>query len=203
MRFTKAHKITIATALILSLGAAGSSYWYWFGKPKTTYPKAPDFTLQSIDGRNVSFGTHSDKIRFVEFFYAECPDVCPTTTANMVRIQNELKKQNLFGNQVQFISITLDPTRDTPAVLKQYAKNLGVDLTGWTFLRGSESDTEQVTKAFGVYTKKEADGFITHSTHALFLIDKQNNIRNIYQEGDKMPTTQIVKDIENVAKEND
>src|SRR6185295_16145113 len=86
---------------------------------------APDFDLISQDGAEVTLGSLRGKVVAVTFIYASCPDVCPLLTDKMARVQDELGKD--FGSQVAFVSITTDPKRDMPAVLKEYAKGFGAD----------------------------------------------------------------------------
>lgn len=191
----------ITVLLILSV-VLGVSYWLWWGSTRLpVIDRAPDFTLQNLEGKNIKFSDLNGKIRVVEFFYANCPDVCPTTTANMVKIQNELKKKNLFDNSVDFVSISFDPERDTSSVLQKYAERLGIDQSGWTILRGTEESTQKVAKDFGVFVEKEPDGSFVHSTGSLYLVDRSNNLRKVYAMGDKMPTDKILDDILNLANE--
>src|SRR5690625_6350501 len=67
--------------------------------------------------------------------YTNCTIVCPTTTPNMVSVQNELKNDGLTP---QIISFSIDPSFDTPEVLKDYADDFGADLDHWSFLTGNE-----------------------------------------------------------------
>lgn len=162
--------------------------------------KAPDFTMQTIADKQQSFYQLEGKVRLVEFFYAGCPDICPATTANMVTIQNKLKQEQLFGNQVEFVSITFDPAHDTPESLKQYADKLGADLPSWLFMRGTDEETKNAAKQFHVFYEVNKDGTVNHTIKSLFLVDRSNNIRGVYKEGRMMPVEQITKDIEALAR---
>ena len=84
---------------------------------------APPFTLTSQDGRQVALADLRGKVVAVTFIYTACPDICPLLTQKMARVQDELGAD--FGAKVAFVSITLDPEHDTPAVLKDYAQVLG------------------------------------------------------------------------------
>jgi hypothetical protein len=83
---------------------------------------APPFTLTSQDGKEVALADLRGKVVAVTFIYTGCPDVCPLLTDKMARVQDELGA--VFGAKVAFISITLDPENDTPAVLRDYARRL-------------------------------------------------------------------------------
>jgi protein SCO1 len=74
------------------------------------------------------------KVVAVTFIYASCPDVCPTLTDKMARVQDALGSD--FGSKIAFVSITTDPERDTPEVLKGYAEAFEANLAGWSFITG-------------------------------------------------------------------
>ena len=81
-----------------------------------TIGAAPDFALTSQDGAEVTLGDFRGKVVAVAFIYTSCPDVCPMLTDKMARVQDELGPD--FGTEIAFVSITVDPERDTPEVLK-------------------------------------------------------------------------------------
>ena len=85
-----------------------------------TIGQAPDFTLVSQDGEPVSLRDFRGKVVAVAFIYTYCTDVCPMLTAHMASVQEKLG--SAFGPKIAFVSITVDPERDTPEVLKQYAR---------------------------------------------------------------------------------
>jgi protein SCO1/2 len=138
---------------------------------------APDFTLTSQDGAQVSLRDFRGKVVAVTFIYTSCTDVCPMLTANMVRVQQKLGPA--FGSRIAFVSITVDPERDTPEVLKQYAQNFDVDLKGWSFLTGDPAIVLEVGHKYGVVAKKMADGDIDH-TLLTSLIDPGGILRVQY-----------------------
>jgi len=193
------------TALIVILSltlVAGLVFWFWWGQSRLDYiSKAPDFTLQNVEGQPVSLDGTAGKIRVVEFMFATCPDICPMTTAKLVQIQEKLKNKDLFGTDVQFIAITFNPEQDTADVLKNYARGMKMDMSGWELLRGTPEETQQVLDGFGVYAEKQADGQFAHGTRSLFLIDRKNNIRKIYTMGDEMPTNEVYDDIMNLKND--
>ena len=105
---------------------------------------APAFTLMAQDGRRVSLDALHDKVVALTFIYASCVDTCPLLTAKMATMQRRLGDE--FGRRVAFVSITVDPERDTPEVLRRYAEAHGVRSDGWWFLTGSASDIKDVTR---------------------------------------------------------
>ncbi|MFC4767012.1 SCO family protein [Effusibacillus consociatus] len=104
---------------------AGISYWLWWGTSRLpVVDRAPNWTLQNINGQREVFQDLGSRVKLIEFIFLNCPDICPTTTINMVKMQEELKRKQLFGTHVAFVGITFDPERDNPELIKKYANNL-------------------------------------------------------------------------------
>ena len=85
----------------------------------------PDFNLTDHDGNNVSFSDFDGKTIVVAFTYTHCPDVCPVIEANMKFMKAELG--DTYGEDVVFLSISIDPLRDTQEVLADYVANNGYE----------------------------------------------------------------------------
>ncbi|MFD0695611.1 SCO family protein [Paenibacillus sp. GCM10027628] len=205
MPFVKGAQKHWFKAFVLLLIVIISAYTvYWLKQSSDPFPKmkkAPEFTLQNLQGQNVSLSESNSKVRLVEFFFASCPDICPATTSNMVLMQNNLKEKKVFGSKVQFISITFDPQRDTPEVLQRYAKMLGVDKgAGWQMLRGTEEKSLQIANDFGLMVVKQKDGQFAHSIRSLFLIDQEGFIRKVFDMGENMDNVAIEKAIVQLTK---
>ncbi|RWE70624.1 MAG: SCO family protein [Mesorhizobium sp.] len=126
-----------------------------------TIGQAPDFTLVSQDSVRVSLHDFRGKVVAVSFIYTYCTDVCPMLTAHMASVQEKLG--SAFGPKIAFISITVDPERDTPDVLKEYAQSFGADLKGWSFLTGDPAVVHEVGRKYGVIAKKAANGDVDHT----------------------------------------
>src|SRR5215469_10880300 len=109
---------------------------------------APPFTLTSQDNKPVSLADFHGKVVAVSFIYTGCPDICPLLTQKMVDVQDALGEK--FGAKIVFISISFDPERDTPEVLKDYAQFWGAKPAGWSFLTGSLEAVRDVTRRYGV-----------------------------------------------------
>src|SRR5467141_2759697 len=107
---------------------------------------APPFTLTSQDGAPVALADLRGKVVALAFIYTGCPDICPMLTQKMVDVQDALGAE--FGAKVAFVSITLDPERDTPEVLNDYAQFWGAKPEGWTFLTGSPEAVRDVTRRY-------------------------------------------------------
>ena len=94
---------------------------------------APDFTLTDQDGNDVSLSDFDGKVVIVAFTYTSCTDVCPIIEANMNYMAGELGDS--YGDDVVYLSITIDPLRDTPEVLAQYVADNGYD---WPHLTSTD-----------------------------------------------------------------
>jgi protein SCO1/2 len=138
---------------------------------------APPFTLTSQDGKPVALADLRGKVVALTFIYTGCPDICPLLTQKMVQVQDELGTE--FGKKIAFVSISLDPDRDTPEVLKDYAQFWGARLDGWSFLTGSLEAVRDVTRHYGVFFTKKEDGSVEHS-QLTTLIDADGQMRVQY-----------------------
>jgi protein SCO1/2 len=138
---------------------------------------APDFALTSQDGVRVTLSDFRGKVVAVTFIFTSCTDACPLLTAKMVQAQDELGAD--FATRIAFISITVDPERDTPAVLKQYAQNFGANLAGWAFLTSTPEGIRDVTRRYGIFVSKAADGDVDH-TFLTSLVDSHGILRVQY-----------------------
>lgn len=91
---------------------------------------APAFTLTDQNGEQVSLEDLRGKWLVVDWIYTNCMTVCPALTATMKILENSLDGK--VGNDVQFVSITFDPGRDSVDVLKSYSQKVGADVLGWS-----------------------------------------------------------------------
>lgn len=137
--------------------------------------KAPQFEFTNQNGVKISNQNYKGKVYVLEFFFTTCPSICPKMNQSMLHIEKKFFGKTNFG----IASITIDPDRDTPAVLKEHADLLGVRSSNWHFLTGDrDSILELANKGFNLYAaenNKAAGGF-EHS--GLFaLIDKNGMIR--------------------------
>ena len=145
-------------------------------KPLVKFEKVPDFEFTDQYNKVITNATFQDKVYVVEFFFASCPTICPKMHKSMLKIQNEFYGNPNFG----IASITIDPKRDTPEVLKKYAEEHQVTLKNWHFLTGDKDVIYTFSnKGFKLHAgeNEEAEGGFEHS--GLFaLIDKEGYIRS-------------------------
>ena len=128
------------------------------------------FTLTDQNGKPVTDKDMTGKPFLVFFGYTHCPDVCPTSLFEMSELMKALGND---ANKTQAIFITVDPERDTPAVMKDYLSSFDSHLIGAT---GNEKQIEAAEKAYRVYAKKvptENGDYSMDHTALIYLMDKQ------------------------------
>lgn len=172
-------KLTIAPwlqlCLIVLLVAAAAGLWlgqFMFKEHSSEQhvvidrPKIRDFSLTDTEGQKVSLATYRGKWLVMFFGFTMCPEACPLA---MQKVTATVKEMGESAAAVQPIFITIDPERDSPAVLKGYLANFADNIAG---LSGTAEETAGIAKLYGVYYQKRAmngDYTMDHST-ALYLI---------------------------------
>ena len=127
---------------------------------------APPFELSDPDGHPVEFVRLRGKTVVLNFIYTSCPDICPLQSERLAEIQRMVNPTKL-RDQVRFLSITADPARDTPDVMRAYAAQHGLDPANWTFLTSGANHpdiTVSLSQAYNNRFRKEPDGSFTHGT---------------------------------------
>ena len=134
--------------------------------------KIDPFLLVDFNGNEYGIGQLEGKWTFIFFGYISCPDVCPVTLANLAMVFRQLESAGLPMADLQVLFISVDPQRDTPAVLKGYVPGFDDRFLGVT---GDKSALDSFTRQFGaLYFLDEEDGagnyLVTHNS-SLFLVD--------------------------------
>ena len=144
--------------------------------PDTVYHKLPDFKLIDQDGNIITNKDFDDRIFVASFFYTHCPTVCSAINKNI----NALLSDYVKNKMICFVSITVDPQRDSAAVLKEYSKRYHPPGIKWYFLTGDTTTIYPLArKGFLVNAVKvDSDDFIY--SDKLILIDKEKRIRGYY-----------------------
>jgi protein SCO1 len=162
-----------------------------------TIGPAPAFTLTAQDERRVSLADLRGKVVVLTFIYTACADTCPLLTAKMAALQGRLGAD--FGARVFFVSVTVDPERDTPAVLKGYGTAHGARFDGWAFLSGTPAEIREVGKRYGIFAKKTARGDVDH-TFLTSVIDPRGVLRVQYM-GVRFDPAELLADVRSVLAE--
>jgi protein SCO1/2 len=159
---------------------------------------ASNVALTDQEGKPFSLDRLRGKAVIVSFVYTTCNGTCPATTASLARVQKALKQANLWGRRVEFVSISLDPARDSPAVLASYARLYNADLSAWHFLTGEPERVAEVIAAWGMWAKFGPSGTLDHPSR-IFLVDPEGRQREIYNLEFFEPET-VVRDVKAVQE---
>jgi protein SCO1/2 len=137
-----------------------------------------DFTLTTQDGRPFRLSSLRRKAVLVSFVFTTCSGTCPATTHRMILAAEKLTSAKLI-DKVHIVSITLDPARDKPAVLRDYMRLYEIDTKHWTFLTGAQREIEKVLADWGMWARPAANGQLDHPSR-VFLLDSRGRLREIY-----------------------
>lgn len=182
--------------LVFISGAIGIGVWSWQQgrtlqgtREKTpleglkVFGTVPDFSLIERSGHPVTLAGLKGKIWIANFIYTNCPDTCPIQSAQMKELQTEFSSET----GLRLVSITVDPERDTPKVLVEYANRFSANPERWLFLTGAkEAIYHLAQEGFRLgaaeipHEKRPASG-ATHTHSPRFvLVDRQAEIRGYY-----------------------
>jgi protein SCO1/2 len=140
--------------------------------------KIANFSFTNQNGKIITQKEYENTIYVADFFFTTCPTICPKMTNNMVWLQNQLKK---YPN-IKLLSFSVTPDIDTPAVLKKYALEKGVDDTRWNLVTGDKSAIYYLARKsyLAVKTGKPEELYDMVHTENFILIDKNKRIRGFY-----------------------
>lgn len=144
------------------------------------YP-ASAFTLVDHDAAPVSLRDFSGRVVLVNFIYTSCKTTCPLETQELRTLQKALGPR--MGRDVVFLTVTIDPKRDTPEALKRYGEGHGADFRSWRFLTGSEAQIRAVLEAYRVPVRVETPPGAAPGHYELghgnpiYLIDQWSRVR--------------------------
>jgi protein SCO1/2 len=160
------------------------------------YPVAPQIELMRSNGEVFRLSDQKGKVALLFFGYTSCPDVCPTTLAELNLVMDDLGTKT---EMVQVIFVSVDPQRDTPEKIQEYVEHFN---TGFVGLSGSSDELELIWKDYGVFREEvqsdSAFGYIVNHTARVYLIDMDGNLRLSY--GFQTPVEDIVNDLELLLK---
>ncbi len=161
------HPCVLLTALLLPAANDGDARLAVIRTPS-------DFTLTTQDNKPFRLSQLRGEVVLVSFIFTACNGTCPATTLRMSQVS-----QALTDKKVHLVSITLDPKRDTPAVLREYMRLYDVDPKRWTFLTGTPKEIDRVLSDWGMWVRPTAGGSLDHPSR-VFLLDRRGREREIY-----------------------
>jgi protein SCO1/2 len=150
------------------------------------------------DSVMINNDSFNDMIYVADFFFVNCPSICPKVKQQMLRLHEKFKNEPRF----QLISYTLDPKRDTIPALSSYADKIGVTSNKWHFLRADQDVVMELADEYYVpaFIDPEAPGGFDHSGK-LMLIDRNRNIRGFAEGTDPESVTDFFGTIEQLLDE--
>ncbi len=144
---------------------------------------ARKLSLADYNGKPRELADFKGKVLFVFFGFTQCPDVCPTTMAELAEVR---KRLGADGERLQGVFVSVDPERDTPEVLKAYLQNMDPSFVG---LRGSPEQTEATAQEFKVFYQKvptKNGGYTMDHTAGAFVFDPEGQVRLFVRYGMKV-----------------
>lgn len=174
----------------------------WDAKPLEglkSFGTVPEFTLIERSGRAVTLSELKGKVWVANFIYTNCPDTCPIQSAQMKDLQKDFKAEN----DLRLVSITVDPARDGPKVLTEYAKRFEADPKRWLFLTGEKKAIYRLAQegfrlgAAEIPDEKRPASGATHAHSSRFvLIDRGSEIRGYYTATDTEALARLRRDLQ-------
>jgi protein SCO1 len=206
-----------ALALFLVVGAGAIALWMRQMEPPVHgaseerpleglkhLGQAPGFALTERSGKQLGSADLRGKVWIANFIYTSCPDTCPVQSAEMKALQDRFATER----DLRLVSISVDPKRDTPAVLGEYAKRFGADPERWFFLTGKEDEIFRLAQEGFRLTAAEipeAKRHVPAATHVhsprFVVVDRRGEIRGYYPGTDKEALQRLGRDLETLLRD--
>jgi cytochrome oxidase Cu insertion factor (SCO1/SenC/PrrC family) len=164
----------------------------------SSYGTVPTFQLTNQNGQPFGSGQLAGKIWIADFIYTTCPGPCPMISGRMSELQKPLEKSD-----VHLVSFSVDPEKDTPAVLRGYAGQLQAEPGRWDFLTGPKSAIYRLSHdgfKLAVSDGSDAHGIPVHSTR-MVLVDRHGQIRGYYDATEPEAITKLIADTHHLLRE--
>ncbi|MBL9123759.1 MAG: SCO family protein [Planctomycetaceae bacterium] len=189
---------------LVFLALAGVYYWRTQHAPLATVRVVPESTTQEdvwpqdpvvdfelVDAAGQPFLSQQlrGKVWVASFFFANCPGFCLNLNQQIARLA-----QDLSDTDVQFVSFTVDPAHDTPAVLAEYAQRFAADPARWTFLTGEQATIERVAEKSFLVSAAPA----TH-TGRVMLVDREGKVRGAYSYSSPAEMAELAKKVRELS----
>lgn len=156
------------------------------GSVLAVFGEAPPFSFTERSGQTFSKGDLAGKPWIANFIFTSCAGQCPLMSLQMKGLQKEFPHESGF----RFVSFTVDPGRDTPEVLSEYADRYGAERKRWFFLTGPKNEIDQTMKGFFL---SPADEPVMHSIRFI-LVDRKGRMRGFYDSSDPPSMKQLIHD---------
>lgn len=219
------RKILWGLLVVLSAVVIGTAVWTWQAggsrqggwderrlEGLKIYGTVPDFMFVERSDRKVSLGDLKGKVWVAQFFYTHCTDICPLTVPQMGLLHLQYLNDPEFRSAIRFVSITVDPERDTPDVLSKFAEHFSADPDLWLFLTGDKDMTYRVAQQgfkLGIGEEKNPPEVIKKTgeekellhSNRLILVDRKAQIRGYYSGIDAEAMVRLRRDLKTLLTE--
>lgn len=187
----------VTAALLLIAAVALSQPYNFHGSVIQSPSAAPDFSLPRGTASTFHLADQRGKLVLLFFGYTSCPDVCPTTLADLKQVRQRLGND---ADKVQVVFVTVDPDRDTPERTANYAAQFDPSFAG---LSGTQAQLGPVWQAYGVYhqlNKKSPSDTTYEVEHSsqVYLLDGSGNLRMTFAFG--TPVDDVLADVRQILK---
>jgi len=182
----------VIALLAVGLTASATAAPFRAGSLEPPRP-APDFTLKTADGDSFQLGRHRGDVVVIAFGYTFCPDVCPTTLAELAQVKAKLGPRARY---LRVAFVTVDPERDVPERLRTYTRAFDPAFVGLT---GTAAELAQVRRAYGVTAERRvvpgtAAAYLIDHSAFLYVVDPQGLLRLMIPFG--TPVDDMTHDIQ-------
>jgi protein SCO1/2 len=158
------------------------------------YSSIPEFELTTQTGERFRSGSLKGNVWVADFFFTTCTGPCPRMSSRMRQVQKTFPGRDDF----KLVSMTVDPKRDTPAALADYARKFSAEPGRWFFLTGEMEQLHNLSR--NVFLLGDVTGDLEHSTRFV-LVDRESRIRGYYHSSDSESIQQLIGDISVLLKE--
>ena len=145
-------------------------------QPLPILGQVPDFHLYDSNGQEFNSSNLQGKVWVADFIFTSCGGICLIMTKNMAQLQRSFQMMN----DAHFVSFSVNPEDDSPAVLSGFAKKYNADTRNWHFLTGDQATIAAFTKSIGLVYEGVSDGMIGHNMQTLIL-SPAGTIHDLYQ----------------------
>ena len=191
------RRLILWSLLILAIaGTLGALAWSRLKSSRPApaaapyYGAAPSFRLTDQEGRPFDSGVLHGRVWIADFIFTSCAGSCPAMSAKTAGLQRRLPPEVLL------VSISVDPKRDTPQVLTEYARRYGAQSGRWFFLTGPEEEIRRTSQQgfhLGVAEGGSPEEPVIHSIRFV-LVDREGAIRGYYDSTEPARLEQLIRD---------
>ncbi|HEY0432164.1 MAG TPA: SCO family protein, partial [Pyrinomonadaceae bacterium] len=166
--------------------------------------EVPDYRLLNQDGKKISFNNYKGKLLLLTFIYTRCqdPNQCTLMSSNFAAIEQELRKQPELYQKTHLLSISFDPTYDTPKVMRSYGASYTgryseEDFAHWEFASGTADEVKGVARYFGLRYYQDTPSGEEQVIHSLrtAIIGPDGKVVKVYR-GNEWKPEDLVKEIQ-------